>query len=244
MDTRTHFRWIAAVVVSALLVACDPSGNGSSDGSAGDVPAPRDLADALLTVEDLPVVSELEWLPVANPDMPGGGSGVVPEGAEAPPLGIFCAASESELIRAQPAWQATTVFVGESADVDVESVAVTENLFAGEPATVEESFEVLEEAMTACLVPEQTTVEDGMELTAAAEAFEGPVVGEDSFAVMFRVESDSGGVVRRAEERLLVFRQGPVLAGVMVGVSGAGEGLALTEDDVAQIVEAAAAKLP
>mgnify|MGYP001824038201 CR=1 FL=1 len=244
MGTRTHFRLIAAVAVSALLVACNSMGNGSSDGSAGDVPAPRDLADALLTAGDLPVVSGLEWLPVANPDMPGGGPGVVPEGSEAPPLGIFCAASESELMGAQPAWQAYTVFAGESVDVDVESVAVTENLFAGEPATIDEAFETLKDTLTACLVPEETRREDGVELTAAAEAFEGPAVGEDRFAVMFRVKSDSDDVVRRAAERLVVFRQGPVLAGVMVGVSGTGGDLALTEDDIAQIVEAAAANLP
>ena len=87
-------------------------------------------------------------------------------------------------------------------------------------------------------------LEDGVVSTAVAETFEGPAVGEDRFAVVFRSESDFGDVVRRTAERLVIFRQGPVLAGVKVGVSGSGEDLALTEDDVAQIIEAAAANLP
>jgi hypothetical protein len=212
------------------------SPGGSDVGAARAIPTPQDLADTLLVASEMPVIGGLRWSWV--PAVPGG-PGVVPDGGETPHLPVGnCGASDTN---PEPAWRAYAVFSGEPTEPGVVSVpSAYELLFADEPAAVEEAFQTLRDAWASCVAPEQTVGEGSTSVISSVGTFALPAVGDDRFGVVGRAMSQSGGTV----EHSVLIRQGQVLAAITFVEVGMREDRGLSEDEIAQMVEAVAARLP
>ena len=245
-----------AVVAAALLLAGSAA---CSTGPTGAVPTPQDLADALLTAGDVPPGAGFDEGPLPISIAPVRGVGVV--GEDAPGDVAFstavCDTAGQDIVDEEPAWQAHTRFLGEVPGLEGEparAVTLAENLYAGELPAVEEAFGTLRDALGACLVPTRTQQVGGVSQTESVEMRDSPSLGDASFTVLSRLYAEYEGEARACPTCstsaahvnlwLVVFRKGNVLGAVLVSEAVHGVEQAVAEPEIADIANAAVAKLP
>lgn len=235
---RGGMRGLTAVSLTlALLAGC------GDDGADGAVPTAEELASKLLTPGDL----DGTWTVNAGPDdAPMPTSGVVTDAARVMLPSVELCADASEESRAAAEGLAWAAFrqlnmtpddpIEPPDDREGHMVFVQQFLLAGEPAAVEETFDLVREGMQACL----GEIETGEEGPGTAAEMDTPDVGDDRYGVLTTVQEAGGG------EWLLhntMVREGGVLMIVDVVDIHIGVGPLFTTDAVGAIVTTATDRL-
>lgn len=224
-DLRTS--WPVLIVVGLLLASC-----GGSDQAA--VPNPAQLAEALLTADDLGG----DWVLPADAV-----AGILPDEAKAelPTLDLCEAAgAEAKAVAAGLDWQVGTGFTLGRAPDGGFTPSFLELALAGDPDQIAATFATVRDGLAACIGTRQL-IEDGGDF--AIEEVPLPGVGDDRIGLRWR-QLDQPEGSDRWDVRLVLIRAGAVIVWINeVEVNPAAQPV-VGPDELAAIAVAAAEKLP
>lgn len=219
--------WPVLIVVGLLLASC-----GGSDQAA--VPTPAQLAEGLLTADDLGG----DW--VLPPDA---APGILPDEAKAElPTLDLCeeAGAEARAAAAGLDWQVGTGFALGEAPEGGFTPSFLELALAGEPDQIATTFTTVRNGLAACIGTQQF-IQDGGDF--AIEAVPLPGVGDDRIGLRWR-QLDQPEGSDRWDVRLVLIRAGAVIVWINeVEVNPTGQPV-VGPDELAAIAAAAVEKLP